>query len=66
MITFFLGLAVGTGIGTAAVYYLILKDRLKEANEWINILNEQERQLRDLNKPKAVTRLTNRERTVTL
>jgi hypothetical protein len=66
MLEFIIGVMVGASVGTASIYFLILRDRLKEANEWINILNEQERQIRDLNKPKAVTRLTNRERTVTL
>jgi hypothetical protein len=66
MITFFLGLFVGAGAGTAAVYYLLLKDRLTEAQEWIDLYERQQQQMRAIEapKPKNVTRLTNRERTI--
>lgn len=61
---FFIGFMAGALIGTACLYYLLLRDLHQRGRDMI----EQDRQLlrARLDVPKVKTRLTNRERTIEL
>lgn len=65
---FMLGLAIGAILGTAA--FLFVREREIPIPEWEELLEQQERRMAELyaieQGPRAVTRLTNRERTVEL
>lgn len=64
---FLLGLAAGAIIGAAG--FLFIRERNDEA-DWADLLDNQQRNLEELRAhaqgPRAVTRLTNRQRTIEL
>jgi hypothetical protein len=66
IIIFALGFVVGALAGATALYFWILRDRLYEANDWMQAFEHQKRQLEQSptlhHSPRAVSRLTNRER----
>ena len=57
---FFIGFTAGSLIGTACLYYLLLRDLHQRGRDMI----EHDREL--LRVPRVRTRLTNRERTIEL
>ncbi|MFM2005451.1 MAG: hypothetical protein RLZZ09_1106 [Pseudomonadota bacterium] len=68
MISFVLGLLAGGALGAAAAMLFSMRDRLEEAQDWIHAYSRQERELFRPSPPppppRAVTKLTNRKRTI--
>lgn len=76
METLLIGMAIGAFCGVAAGYLYASRDQEEEIMEWSQLLEAQERMAAELKtpalttvvaqKPRAVTKLTHRERTITL
>ena len=68
MISFLAGLLAGGVLGAAAAMFFSTRDRLEEAQDWIHAYSQQERDLflppPPPPPPRAVTKLTNRKRTI--
>jgi hypothetical protein len=69
-VMFLMGLAAGSIIGAAIVIWLTERKIDEEVHHWEDLLTEQQGHIAELrpatDAPKAVTKLTSRERTVEL
>lgn len=72
MITFLIGLSIGALVSFALLYFFVLRERTDAEPEWNETYPHLEREFAALRQqlpppaPRAVTRLTNRERTIQL
>lgn len=67
---FIVGAGIGCLIGVAAAYLIVSRPKEKDVPSWLELLDEQDEALERFaehqQQPRAYTRLTNRERTITL
>jgi gas vesicle protein len=65
---FFMGMAAGGVLGAAVAVWLAERKMEDEVKDWEELLHEQSGHIAELRSmaPRAVTKLTNRERTVEL
>lgn len=70
MEAFIIGIGLGCLIGVATAYLIASRPKDDEPPTWAELIDQQMHSLEQIEgnrmKPRAVTRLTNRERTVTL